>query len=130
MYIADMFRRQVEYPELRRFIVDRLKTERNTEHAIELAGHGNAIHQDLLNDKEVQGRALRGIKINDPKMARALGWLALAEAGKVYLICGAWNEEFMNETASFPMGTHDDQIDAVSLAFGLATAKSKKSWGF
>jgi len=130
MYIADMFRRQIEYPELRRFMAERLKQERDTEHAIELAGHGPAIYQDLLKNGEAQGRAFRGIKINDPKMARALPWLALAEAGKVYLIRGAWNEEFLNETASFPMGTHDDQIDAVSLAFELATAKSKKSWGF
>ena len=130
MYIADMFRRQVEYPELRRFMAERLKQERDTEHAIELAGHGPAIYQDLLKNGEAQGRAFRGIKINDPKMARALPWLALAEAGKVYLIRGPWNDEFLNDTTSFPMGTHDDQIDAVSLAFGLATAKSKKSYSF
>ncbi len=48
MYIADMFRRQVEYPDLKRFILERLQQERNTEHAIELACHGNAIHQDVL----------------------------------------------------------------------------------
>lgn len=130
MYIADMFRRQVEYPELRRFIAERLKQERDVEHGIELAGHGPAIYQDLVKNGEAQGRAFRGIKITDPKMARALPWLALAEAGKVYLVRGHWNEEFMNEAASFPMGTHDDQIDAVSLAFELATAKSRKSYGF
>lgn len=130
MYIADMFRRQVEYPELRRFMAERLKQERDVEHGIELAGHGPAIHQDLIKNGEAQGRAFRGIKITDPKMARALPWLALAEAGKVFLIRGPWNDEFLNETASFPMGTHDDQIDAVSIAFDLATAKSKKSWGF
>ena len=41
---------------------------------------------------------------------------AASENGKIYLLRGAWNEAFLREAESFPKG-HDDQVDAVSLAY-------------
>ncbi len=130
MYIDGGYRKQLEYPELRRFIQGRILAERDTEHGIELSANGNALIQDLRRDRSVQGRAFRGIKVKDDKIARALPWIALAEAGKVFLIRGHWNQDFIDETASFPLGRHDDQIDAVSIAFRMATAQSYGFYSF
>jgi len=121
MYIDGGFRKQIEYPELKRYIVGRILAERDTDHVVELSGNGDAVCQDINKDRRrLLGRSLRGIKVTGPKPSRALGWQALAEAGRVYLVKGHWNQEFIAEAASFPTGAHDDQIDAVSIAFQLA----------
>ena len=38
-------------------------------------------------------------------------------SGKIFLIQGSWNMEFIDQCASFPNGLHDDQVDASSGAF-------------
>lgn len=130
VYIADGFRRRIEYPEQRRYILGRIESERDTEHGIELSANGNAVVQDLRTEQRVRGRPLRGVKVKGDKVTRALPWIALAEEGKVFLIRGAWNTEFIDEAASFPAGTHDDQIDAVSIAISMHREPRYRSLGF
>lgn len=61
--------------------------------------------------------------INDKAM-RAEPLAVQAEFGHIYLIEGAWNEDFLEEICSFPNGP-DDQVDAAADAFSeLAAAKS------
>lgn len=127
LYIDGGYRRRVEYPELRRYILGRIAAEPDTEIGIELSANGNAVYQDLMRSSGNLGRKLRGIRPKGDKVSRALGWLALAEAGNVYLIRGPWNDEFLNEAAAFPVGTHDDQIDAISIA---VTMLQRRSGGF
>lgn len=57
------------------------------------------------------------------KETRALPLAAQAEAGNVYLLSGAWNEAFLDEIATFPMGKWKDQVDAASRAFTELTTK-------
>jgi phage terminase large subunit-like protein len=33
------------------------------------------------------------------------------------LVQGAWNEAFLDEARVFPMGAHDDQLDAAASVF-------------
>lgn len=42
---------------------------------------------------------------------------ALAENGKIKVVRGQWNDAFFSELESFPDGGHDDQVDALSLAY-------------
>ena len=116
LYIDGGYRARIEYPEQRRYILGRIEAEPDTEHGVELSANGNAVIQDLRRERNILGRAFRGIVIKGDKLTRALGWLALAEEGRVRLVRGAWNTEFIEEACSFPAGTHDDQIDAVSIA--------------
>lgn len=51
------------------------------------------------------------------KTTRAAPLAAQAEAGNVKLLRSAWNEAFLEELCSFPMGGHDDQVDATANAF-------------
>lgn len=127
LYIADGFRRRIEYPEQRKFVIDRLRHEENTSHGIEKALHGQALVQDLLADKAIRGSPIAAIRVDKDKWTRALGWSALAEAGKVALVQGAWIDEFMAELLSFPVGQHDDQIDAVSIAVRMLAVPNKKT---
>lgn len=51
------------------------------------------------------------------KVQRAMPFLAQAEAGNVRLVRGLWNRAYLDELTSFPLGNHDDQIDATAGAF-------------
>ena len=124
LYIADGFRRRIEYPEQRRFIVDRMKSENNTEHGIEAAIHGQAVVQELRRERGFRQFAFRQVRVSTDKLTRALAWLNLAEEGKVHLVRGPWNDEFVDEVCRFPNGRHDDQVDAVSIAVNMLGGKS------
>jgi predicted phage terminase large subunit-like protein len=116
MYIDRVLRKRCEYPHQKRMILTLINTERDTEHLIEESANGSAVIQDLRRDRNLLGRKFRGVRVTKSKTARALAWNALAEEGRVHLVRGPWNAEFIAEACSFPLGTHDDQIDAVSLA--------------
>jgi len=125
LYIADGFRRRIEYPEQRRYVIDRVREERNTSHGIEKALHGQALVQDLRQDPKVRGRPIEAIRVDADKITRALAWAGLAEDGKVILVQGTWIDDFVDEVCSFPYGAHDDQVDAVSLAVRMLSRRKR-----
>ncbi len=128
MYIADGFRKRIEYPEQRRYVVQRMVNERNTAHGIEKALHGQAFVQDLRRIPAVRGVPFRAVRVDTDKFTRALVWANLAEEGKVYLVRGGWNGDFLDECCRFTGkgDAHDDQIDAVSLAVQMSKGRSRK----
>lgn len=65
------------------------------------------------------------VRVETDKLTRALPWIALADAGKLYLVSGDWNTAFVSEAEEFPLGRHDDMIDAVSGAYALLTRSRK-----
>ena len=82
---------------------------------------------DLLN---FSIRNLAKKEFAGDKMTKAQPWLEMAHAGQVYVVQGAWNNDFFDEVERFPHGAHDDQIDAVSVAvhsLGLARQSRKVS---
>ena len=130
LYIADGFRRRIEFPEQRRYILERLRTEPRTEHGIELALHGQAFLQELRRSERLASTAIRGVRVDTDKVTRALAWSARAEEGKVVLVRGPWIEDFLHELCQFPNGTHDDQVDAVSLAVQMLAARRRTGTSF
>lgn len=132
LYIADGFRKRIEYPEQRRYVVKRMVAERDAEHGIEKALHGQAFVQDLRQMPAVRGVALRAVRVDADKYTRALAWANLAEEGRVYLVRGSWVNDFMDEVCRFTGrgDSHDDQVDAVSLAVQMLGRKRSKlvSW--
>lgn len=56
-------------------------------------------------------------KVTGAKEVRAEPYAAQVQAGQVSLVAGKWNREFIDEHEQFPVGTHDDQVDAASGAF-------------
>lgn len=65
------------------------------------------------------------------KLIRAQPFLAAAEAGKVSLLEGAWNEAFLREFDSFPGGAFDDQVDTVAAGYQKLSGKRifSAAWG-
>lgn len=130
LYIRDIQRGRMEYPEARKLIINTMQRESvayKISYGIEEAMHGLAAVQDLRREPTIRNVAFRGIRVDKDKKSRALAWATRAEAGKVVLVRGAWINDFLNETLSFPFAKHDDQVDSVSGAVAmLAGGQSKK----
>jgi predicted phage terminase large subunit-like protein len=67
------------------------------------------------------GYDVKGVPSTGSKEVRANPVAAQAGAGNVKLVRGPWINAFLDEAELFPLGTHDDQIDAVSGAFSDLT---------
>jgi predicted phage terminase large subunit-like protein len=57
------------------------------------------------------------------KVTRAEPFAAQVNAGNVLMLRGDWNDALLAELRTFPFGTHDDQVDALSRAFGMLIAR-------
>lgn len=64
------------------------------------------------------------------KILKAQPLLAGAEAGKVYLLAGNWNDQYVKEFDTFP-GAFDDQVDTTSEGYTKLTGKRiySATWG-
>lgn len=67
-------------------------------------------------------RLLGGFRISSSpetgaKTTRAMPMASQIEAHNVAIVRGHWNHAFLDELASFPFGSKDDQVDALSRAF-------------
>lgn len=78
-----------------------------------------ALHRDVFVGADFDGERPTG-----SKAARARPFAAAVAAGNVHLLRGAWNRDFIAEVTTFPVGAHDDQIDAVSGAIGTLTEQA------
>jgi len=72
--------------------------------------------------------AFYGDKVTGDKTERARPLSSAAQAGNVKLVRGPWNVAFLDEAESFPQGSHDDQVDAVS--GGRAKLATKAHYGY
>jgi predicted phage terminase large subunit-like protein len=73
------------------------------------------------------GWAFKGERPTGEKSERARPLSSMAEAQHVHLVRGAWNKDFLDEIEVFPLGKHDDQVDAAVGAFDkLSLHKPKK----
>lgn len=57
---------------------------------------------------------VRTAPVSGSKVLRAETLAAEAEKGNVYLIEGEWNQAFIDELCAFPVGLHDDFVDAAA----------------
>jgi len=60
------------------------------------------------------------------KAMRAMPLAAQQEGGKVLLLRGGWNSDFVNEASTFPAGKFKDQIDAASRAYGRLLIRKRQ----
>lgn len=63
------------------------------------------------------GYAITTSPVTGDKEVRADPYSSQVNAGNVRLVAGEWNRAYLEELRSFPMGKHDDQIDASADAF-------------
>ena len=132
-YVLDVLRERLEYPDLKRKVIEFHKRWRYAANKYELVienkGSGMSLIQDLKRD-DIHAIA---VDPDGDKVMRMNGQTARIEAGSVWLPKQApWLDEFRREILAFPAGRHSDQVDAFSQALHRAYDRSKGefSWGF
>jgi predicted phage terminase large subunit-like protein len=75
----------------------------------------------LLRNSHLRGFRLDAKAPEGDKYTRAQPIASRVNAGKVFMVRGEWNRAFLDECAVFPMGAHDDQVDAFSGAYDAAS---------
>ena len=98
-----------------------LKTAQNDGRSVDIrlpqdpGSAGKAWAERLV--RMLAGYRVKALRPNGPKETRAAGFAAQAEAGNVFLVKAHWNQVFLDELETFPLGVNDDQVDAAADAF-------------
>jgi predicted phage terminase large subunit-like protein len=114
-YLIDVWRGRLEFPQLRRKLIDLAHQHRPNRILIEKTGPGLHLVQELRANPEPGVPVPIGITPEGDKVVRMEAQCARFESDQVYLLKDApWLGDFLNEILAFPNARHDDQIDSVS----------------
>lgn len=92
-----------------------------------------SFHQDPASagkfEAEATATALDGFAVKfctatGDKQTRAKPVSAQCEAGRVKIVRGSWNDDFLRVLENFPTGKHDDEVDGLSGAHAALLAPS------
>ena len=122
--IVDCVNVRKEFPELVKFIPEWVQKNGYTNKSriyVEPKASGKSIVQTLVRETGLN------VKEDKPptkdKVARVSDISASLESGRVSLLNGNWNEEFLDQLTKFPAAKHDDMVDC------LVMAVNKEIWG-
>lgn len=126
MYVLDVWREKVEFPQLKRAVRDQYTKWQPDEIVVEDKASGQSLIQELGPDAEAgtlppSRERPMPIVAYDPgtrdKITRAHKASPYLEGRRQFVPAEAsWREAFVEELAIFPGGAHDDQVDAYSQA--------------
>jgi predicted phage terminase large subunit-like protein len=119
-YIIDMFHDKQPWAIMKQEVV-RLSLLEKKELGVNRIAM-EAVSGFLIGYAEIKEALLGEVKVTKrnpttDKLMRAQPWFNKIEAGKVSIVAAPWNRPLFEELMVFPDGSHDDQIDAVSIAF-------------
>ena len=114
VFLIDVFRKRLEYPDLKRVVCEMAVHHCATVVLIEDTVAGTPLIQDLRRENIAK---IEPIKPTRTKAARMEVQTPMIERGKVYIPHRAhWRDDYLQELALFPRGKFDDQVDSTSQA--------------
>ena len=75
--------------------------------------------------KAMTGFDFAGVAVSTDKIVRSAPYRTQAQAGNVALVRASWNHEYLRELTDFPVGVHDDQVDASSCCFNAVALEER-----
>lgn len=123
-YLLDVYRKRMEYPELKRQVVRLAKQWKAETILVEDKASGSQLIQELRN--ELHG--IKGIKLEGgDKVMRMHAQTATIENGNVRIPKEAsWLQDYLHELTTFPKSKYDDQVDSTSQALRWATVEGRE----
>ena len=120
VYILDVYRVQKTPTQVEAGIVKNAQVDgKGTRIRLEAEKAGIMQLDYLLQNKILRGYALDAKPPVGDKYTRAQPFATRVNAGKVKMLKANWNRAFLDELDTFPMGAHDDQVDACSGAYDM-----------
>jgi predicted phage terminase large subunit-like protein len=112
VYLLSVFRRRLEYPDLKRAVRDQQKLFEANVVLIEDKASGTQLIQELIADV---CHAVTRYQPDGDKIMRMNAQTAIIENGFVHIPESAsWLAEYLHEMSVFPNGKHDDQVDSTA----------------
>lgn len=125
IYVVDIHRGRWEFPDLKQRLIQlnsRWRGRGLRAIYIEDKASGQSLIQELRRES---GLSVIPYKVTFDKVARVNAVTPLIEGGRVHLPEEApWLDDFMSETQTFPGSTHDDQVDALSMALDVLSRQT------
>ena len=116
IHIIDVYRARLPFPALKRQVIAHAREYGTIKLVIEDAAAGTQLIQVLRDERPPGVPQPIAVKPTASKIERAMPAADRAEQGTIFLPAMApWKEDFVNELMAFPMGRHDDQVDALSI---------------
>lgn len=134
LYILDMYRQQRNPVDVKNDIIRNAHIDGQAV-PIRLESEKAGIVQldYLVRDPQLSGYTLDRKTPQGDKYTRAQPFASRVNADVVKMVRAPWNRALLDEMAVFPMGKHDDQVDALSGAYDMlgthkppAIAKTKR----
>ncbi|MBI1292375.1 phage terminase large subunit [bacterium] len=124
-HLLDVVREKLDYPRLKRFVIEHARRWGAKDVLIEKAALGAALIHDLRADpKAPQPIAIRP---ENDKITRMAAAAALIESRSVFLPKDApWLAAFRLELLQFPHGAYMDQVDALSQYLNWTKARTPR----
>jgi predicted phage terminase large subunit-like protein len=114
IYVLDVIEQWLEFPELIKFLgiyTTKFQISSNSKLFVEEAASGLSIIQQLRSTTNLN---IVGIpKPKDDKVTRTHAITPKLESRRVKLVNGRYIENFLNQLAAFPNGSHDDMLDTL-----------------
>lgn len=139
IFIFDARKLYKQFPDLIKFLpgyVEANNYDKRSTLRIEPKANGKSVVHQLQRDTTIN--VTETPTPNDSKETRLNAASPTVECGRVYLVEGDWNEEFIDEVCGFPNKTHDEYVDLLSYAIdfyidgtiSLSKDLTKESFGF
>ncbi|MGQ0586514.1 MAG: phage terminase large subunit [Gammaproteobacteria bacterium] len=113
IYLLDVLRARLAFPELKRAVQDMQRKFSASAVLIEDKASGTQLIQEL----RYNGMAVKEIKPTENKVMRMNAQTPQIESGFVHLPTSApWLTQYVTEMTTFPYAKHDDQVDSTSQA--------------
>lgn len=128
MYITHRIKVRKEFPELIKFIPQYVKSNGYDEEStirIEPKANGLSVIQTLKRETTLNITSTQSPK--DSKKTRLYSVSPKIECGRVFLVEGFWNQEFVDEVSGFPNAAHDEDVDLLCYAIDYFLSESINS---
>ena len=120
-YLLDVYRRKVEFPELKRKILELARLYRATVVLIEDKASGTALIQELRATSSLH-QVQAAPTLDGDKVMRLRAQTAKIEGGFVrFPRQASWLDEYLRELLAFPNAKYDDQVDSTVFALAWIT---------
>ena len=119
-YIKCVEEKYMEFPELVKYIqvfCERNGYDRSSKIYVEPKASGKSIVQTLKRNTRLN--IIESKPPSKDKVARISDVVNIIESGRVNMIEGMWNDNFLSQCAQFPNARHDDMVDCLQIALDL-----------
>jgi len=112
--LVDIFRERLEFPELKRKVIELNNEFMPNEIIVEDKASGTSLIQELQRETKLP---IKAIKVDNDKVSRVHSITPIIESGNVSLNTNMDNiSPFLDECEDFPNGEYDDMVDSMSQA--------------